>query len=108
MKHTSADGIRCDGVSRRDFLHLGLLTSLGVSLADVLRLQAADGTGARRATSCILIWLDGGPSHLDTFDPKPDAPSEIRSPFGTIPTSVSGLHLCEHLSRTAKVMNEVA
>ncbi|MBI1841401.1 MAG: DUF1501 domain-containing protein [Verrucomicrobia bacterium] len=100
--------IRCDGVSRRDFLHLGVLTALGVSLSDLLRLQGAEGPGAPRATSCILLWLDGGPSHLDTFDPKPEAPSEIRSPFGSIPTSVPGVRICEHLARTAKVMGDVA
>jgi hypothetical protein len=106
-------GSRCDGVSRRDFLHLGILTTLGVSVADLLRFQAAaapaEGPGARRAptTSCILIWLDGGPSHLDTFDLKPDAPSEVRSQFKSIPTTVPGLHICEHLPRTAEVMRNV-
>lgn len=108
MNRFATGAIRCDGVSRRDFLHLGLLTTLGLSLADVLRLQAADANTIRRANSCILIWLDGGPSHLDTFDPKPDAPSEIRSPFSSIPTSIPGVRLCEHLPRTAKVMKEVA
>src|SRR5262245_9891095 len=103
---------RCDGVSRRDFLHLGVLTTFGVSLADLLRFQAsaapADPARNAKATSCILIWLDGGPSHLDTFDPKPDAPSEVRSQFKSIPTSVPGLHICEHLPRTAEVMRDVA
>jgi hypothetical protein len=108
MNRSAASLVRCDGVSRRDFLHLGLLTTLGVSLADVLRLQAAEGAATRRANSCILIWLDGGPSHLDTFDPKPDAPSEIRSPFQSIPTSIAGVGICEHLSRTAKVMKDLA
>lgn len=97
---------RCDGVSRRDFLHLGMLTSFGVSLADLFRLQAA--TPAARPKSCILLWLDGGPSHLDTFDPKPDAPSEVRSQFKPISTSVPGLQICEHLPLTAKVMRDVA
>ena len=102
---------RCDGVSRRDFLHLGMLTTFGLSLADLLRWQAAAaGTPVRSATakSCILIWLDGGPSHLDMFDPKPEAPSEVRSQFKAIPTSVTGLHICEHLPRTAAVMKDVA
>src|SRR6187431_2651218 len=96
-----APALRCDGLSRRDFLHLGVLTTLGVSLADVLRLRAAQD-GGKPATSCILIWLDGGPSHLDTFDPKPEAPSEIRSQFRAIPTSVEGIQICEHLPLTAK------
>jgi len=108
MNQSPRSLVRCDGVSRRDFLHLGLLTTLGVSLADVLRLQAADGPRARRANSCILIWLDGGPSHLDTFDPKPEAPSEIRSPFQAIPTNVAGVQVCEHLPRTARIMGDVA
>lgn len=102
---------RCDGVSRRDFLHLGLLTAFGLSAADVLRLQAAAADSPLRsgkAKSCILIWLDGGPSHLDMFDLKPDTPSEVRSQFKAIPTSVAGIQICEHLPRTAAVMKDVA
>src|SRR5688500_15491883 len=96
---------RCDGVSRRHFLHLGMLSTFGLTLSDYFRLQAANSAPAK---SCILIWLDGGPSHLDTFDPKPDAPSEVRSVFKSISTSVTGLQICEHLPRTAKIMHEVA
>ena len=114
MKTTdSMTGLRCDGVSRRDVLHAGVLTAFGLSLADLFRLQAAGADAAAgkrpdRGTSCILIWLDGGPSHIDTFDPKPDAPSEVRSQFGTIPASVPGILLCEHLPLTARVMQDVA
>ena len=100
---------RCDGVSRRDFLHLGMLTTFGWSVTDLLRLQAtaADSpTRSATAKSCILIWLDGGPSHLDMFDLKPGAPSEVRSQFKAIPTSVTGVHICEHLPRTAAVMKD--
>jgi hypothetical protein len=102
---------RCDGRSRRDFLHLGVLTSFGLSLPGLLRMQAAAaGTGpaAARAKSCILIWLDGGPSHLDLFDPKPDAPTEVRGQFKAIGTAVDGIQICEHLPRTAALMNDVA
>lgn len=102
---------RCDGVSRRDFLHLGLLTTFGLSVSELFRLQAkaaaTSGPNAR-AVSCILIWLDGGPSHVDTFDPKPDAPSEVRSAFKAIPTRVAGVQICEHLPRIAQVMGDVA
>ena len=98
---------RCDGVRRRDFLHLGVLTSLGLGVSDFFRLQARAASGGK-AKACILIWLDGGPSHLDTFDPKPDAPAEVRSRFASIRTSVPGLHICEHLPRTAEIMREVA
>lgn len=98
--------LRCDGIARRDFLHLGLLTTFGLSVTDLLRLRAE--APSSRAKSCILIWLDGGPSHLDTFDPKPDAPAEVRSQFRAIDTNVAGVRVCEHLSRTARVMDEVA
>ena len=113
MPASPSSSRRCDGIRRRDFLHVGLLTTLGLSVSDLLRWQvrAMASEPARKtahATSCILIWLDGGPSHLDTFDLKPDAPAEIRSPFTTIPTGIAGIHLCEHLPRTAKVMREVA
>jgi uncharacterized protein (DUF1501 family) len=98
--------LRCDGIARRDFLHLGLLTAFGLSVADAWRLRAAGASA--RAQSCILLWLDGGPSHLDTFDPKPEAPGEVRSPFRSIGTSVEGVQLCEHLPLTAGVMQHVA
>lgn len=100
---------RCDGISRRDFVHLGMLSAFGLSLSDAIRLQAQSHSGrTAKAKACILIWLDGGPSHLDTFDPKPEAPSEIRSQFQSIPTRIPGVHICEHLPRTAAVMHEVA
>jgi hypothetical protein len=99
---------RCDGIVRRDFLHVGLMSTLGLSLTDLTRLEAASGAQKARAKSCILLWLDGGPSHLDTFDPKPDAPVEIRGPFKTIGTDVAGIQLCEHLPQTARVMKHVA
>lgn len=98
---------RCDGVMRRDFLQLGMLSALGMSVTDLLRWQAL-AAPPKRDISCILIWLDGGPTHLDTFDPKPDAPKEVRGPFGTIPTSLPGVRLSEHLPMTAKVMGDVA
>lgn len=108
MKPPSLPSTRCDGIARRDFLHLGLLTTLGVSLSDVLRWQTPAAPNPRRATSCILLWLDGGPSHLDTFDPKPGAPSEIRSQFKAIPSNADGVQICEHLPLTAKAMRDVA
>ena len=84
---------RCDGKSRRDFLHLGVLSCLGLSLTDLFRLRAAQAANATgrpaKDVSCILIWLDGGPSHLDTFDPKPDAPVEVRGDFKPIDTAVA-------------------
>src|SRR5438093_8380578 len=73
----------CTGVSRREFLRIGGLAALGLSLPGFLRLQSlAAGSSAGpshpKATNCILMWMQGGPSHHDTFDPKPEAPAEIR------------------------------
>lgn len=97
-------------LARRDFLSIGGLTALGLSLADSTRRNAsADGVGKNiRAKSCILIWLDGGPSHLDTFDPKPDAPSEVRGPFATVATQTPGIRFSEMLTRTAAISNRLA
>jgi uncharacterized protein (DUF1501 family) len=95
--------------SRRWFLQTGLAGLAGLSLPDLLRCQArgaaADGT-SRKAV--ILIWLSGGPSHLDTWDPKPDAPAEIRGPFASIPTKVPGVRTCEHLPLQASLMDRLA
>src|SRR6476660_5140839 len=93
---------RCDGLPRRDVLRVGALTALGLGLGDWLRMQSAVAAPAKKAAkSCILLWLDGGPSHLETFDLKPEAPAEVRGPFASIPTSVSGIHICEHLPKVA-------
>ena len=75
---------RCDGVTRRDFVRVGGLSALGLGLGSFFRLQsagAADKLPEAKAKSCILIWLDGGPSHLESFDPKPEAPVEVRGPL---------------------------
>lgn len=107
--HSTPGDRRCDGISRRDFLHVGALAPLGLSLSGLFSFQAqASETPRATAKACILIWLDGGPSHLDTFDPKSDAPSEVRSPFKDIPSSVPGIRLCEHLPLTAAHMHRVA
>src|SRR5262249_8468715 len=96
----------CEGVSRRDVLKLGALSFFGLSLPQFLALRSASAAGsAPRAEAVILLWCAGGPSHLDTFDPKPDAPSEIRGEFGAIETNVSGIRISEHLPRTAKVLD---
>ncbi|MGI9473678.1 MAG: DUF1501 domain-containing protein [Rubripirellula sp.] len=102
---------RCDGYTRRDLIRVGGLTALGFGLGDWMRYQrihAAEPTGKSTAKSCILIWLDGGPSHLETFDPKPDAPSEVRGPLGTIATSIPGVRLNECLPKTAAMMDRVS
>lgn len=89
-------------------LRLGSLAALGLGLVDWFRLRAtAAGQGSVKAKSCILLWLDGGPSHLETFDLKPDAPAEVRGPFEPIPTCVSGIQISELLPQTAKIMDRL-
>jgi hypothetical protein len=100
----------CDGVSRRRFLRAGVLGLTGLSLADMLRVRAAkaDAGQPTRDTSVILIWKGGGPSHLDMWDLKPDAPVEYRGEFKPIPTNVPGIQVGEHLPLSAKVMDKFA
>lgn len=96
----------CAGVGRRDFLQLGFGAIGGVAFSDILamRAQAAEARGKTSPDqiNCILVWLDGGPSHYETFDPKPEAPREIRGDFKSIPTSVPGVHFSECMPRLAK------
>jgi hypothetical protein len=103
------DHTTCDGANRRDFLKIGALAAGGLTLADLLRLQA-EGASSRqtpaKAKSAILVFLAGGPSHFETYDPKPLAPAEVRGPFGTIPTNVPGIELCEKLPRHAKIADK--
>ena len=97
----------CNGVSRRDFLRIGALAPLGLSLADLLCHKALAGSAAPRAKSVLLVFLGGGISHHDTFDLKPGAVEEIRGKYKGIPSSVPGLHVGELLPRMAKVMDKV-
>ncbi|WP_422923644.1 DUF1501 domain-containing protein [Singulisphaera sp. PoT] len=105
------DLIRAGSTSRRWFLRAGLSGIAGLSAAQLLGLQAQaraqTASPARPPKSVILFWLSGGPSHIDMWDPKPDAPSEIRGPFGTIATKVPGVRFCEHLPRQAAIMDKL-
>ena len=96
----------CQGVSRRSALKAGFLGALGLSSADLLRLQAR-GAAKRKNKSVILLWLDGGPSHLETYDPKPEAPSEYRGPWGAIETNVSGIRISKQLPLHAKLADKM-
>lgn len=102
----------CEGVSRRDVLRVGALSFFGLTLPDILAIQSAAAAeklaDKAKADAVILMWCSGGPTHLDTFDPKPDAPSEVRGPFNAIPTNVDGIQLSEHLPNTAKVTDKIA
>ena len=97
--------IDCTGISRRQFLSVGGLSVLGITLPGFLRLRqlaAASGASVKGPVNCILLWMQGGPSHVDTFDPKPEAPAEIRGEFGTVATTLPGVRLVEHLPLLAK------
>jgi hypothetical protein len=100
--------LNCDGVRRRDFLRIGLAGGTGLSLASYLRLAAAGEVKEAKAKSAIFIHLAGGASHLDTFDMKPDAPSEFRGTFNPIKTNVDGLEICEHLPKLAQCADKYA
>src|SRR2546427_4663311 len=92
----------CDGVSRRTMLQVGTLAGAGLALPDLLRLrQQVGGSEAPKQRSAILVYLPGGPSHFETFDPKPEAPLDIRGPFSPIATSVPGIQISESLPQLA-------
>lgn len=100
------------GMNRRGYLKFGLGALVGAGFTDLLRLQAAASSkpsGIRpTAKSCILIWLDGGPSHFETFDPKPDAPAEIRGQMAPISTKLPGVQFCETLPLLAAASDKFA
>ncbi len=102
------DGPRlCDRLSRREMLHIGGLGIMGLTLPNLLRAQTAARVG-RRAKSCIVLFLMGGPPQHSTWDPKPDAPPEVRGPFAPIATSVPGIRISELMPRLAQRMDKLA
>src|SRR5438045_3480946 len=93
----------CGRITRRSALGVGSLGVIGLSLADLLRIPAAQSAEpSPQAKSIILLWLWGGPSHLDTFDLKPKAPIQYRGPYAPIATSVPGIQICELLPNLAR------
>ena len=101
---TAAD---CSGVSRRSFLRVGGLAAFGLTLPQYLR-AAAQAPAPARAKRCILLWMQGGPSHHDSFDLKPEASEDIRGKYRPIASVVPGLQVSEKLPRMAAVMDKVA
>src|SRR5215469_2566659 len=100
----------CEGITRRDALHFGL-AALGLGgMVDLLRWQsqASESAPPGKRPACILIWMDGGPSHFETFDPKPEAPLEIRGEFEAIDTKISGVQFSQHLPRLASIADKFA
>ena len=100
----------CQGVTRREMLQVAGLGMAGFSLADWFRARRASANPSTvgRGASCIFLWLDGGPSHLETFDPKPEAPDTIRGPYGAIRTNVPGINISELLPMLARHMDKCA
>ena len=102
----AVNSARCKGpLQRREFLRLGALGVGGLTLSDVLAARAAAGQAASE-NSVILFWMWGGPSQLETYDLKPDAPSEYRGPFRPIATNVPGVDICELFSRQARLADK--
>ncbi len=101
----------CDGASRRDFLQIGAFGA-GLTLADMLRLNTAQAAAKKQSSqskkSAIMIYLPGGPSHMDMYDLKPDAPVEFRGEFKPIQTNVSGVEICEHFPMQAKMWDKLS
>jgi len=102
----------CQGLTRREMLQVAGLGVAGIGLPDWFRSQQAFAAGPnsdrRRDVSCIFLWLDGGPSHFETFDPKPDTPDNVRGPYGTIPTNVPGTFVSELMPMVARHMDKCA
>lgn len=98
----------CDGIQRRDFLRVGALGASALTLSNYLRLASANEVKSSKANAAIFINLGGGPSHMDTFDLKPDAPSEYRGEFNPIQTNVSGIEISDQLPKLAKQMDKFA
>jgi hypothetical protein len=99
----------CEGLCRRSFLQAGVLGFGGMALADLMRLRAdASLASSARDTSVILFWMSGGPGHMETWDPKPDAVDQYRGPFGAIQTSVPGVLFGELMPEQAKLMDRIA
>jgi hypothetical protein len=100
----------CDGTTRRNFLQAGALGGVGLTLADLLaaRTQAAETGQPVKSTSVVWLWLGGGPTHIETFDPKMTAPSEYRSVTGETLTNVPGLTIGGHFNETAQVADKMA
>src|SRR6476660_4099237 len=101
----------CDGITRRDLLHIGSIGALGLGLPDLLASNLAGAPAAAesfgRAKSCILLFLFGAPPQHETFDPKPSAPAEVQGEMKSIPTSVAGVRIGEGLPRVAGIADRL-
>lgn len=108
IRLTAGSSRLCDGLSRRDFVRVGALGTFGLGLPGLLRAEEARARGKTKAKAkgCILFFLQGGQSQLETFDMKPEAPEQVRGTFRPIATNVPGLQICEHLPRLSKIADK--
>jgi uncharacterized protein (DUF1501 family) len=111
MERLDADQFRghLRQLDRRTILRAGMLGAAGMALPNLLRMEAhaaQQGKPTKKASSVIILWMRGGPSQHETWDPKPDAPAEVRGPFGAIPTKVPGIRISGLLPRSAAIMNK--
>src|SRR5688500_18191646 len=97
----------CEGLHRRALLRLGGLSIFGLSLPRVLAARAAQSAAERKDVNCIVLWMGGGASNIDTFDMKPQAPVEYRGEFSPIDTNLPGLQVCEHLPLMSQRMDKI-
>ena len=98
--------VTCQGITRRSLLQMGALSAFGLNLPQLLAAEAAT-KNPRKDLNIILLWMGGGPSNMDTFDMKPDAPAEYRGEFRPISTNVPGVSICEHLPQMSRKMDQV-
>src|SRR6516165_4498591 len=99
----------CDGINRRDFIRIGGLAGVGLSLSQYLQIaEAGEVRPAAKAKAAIFVRLSGGPSHLDTFDMKPSAPDTHRGQFKEISSKIPGIRFCEHLPKLAQCSDKFA
>jgi uncharacterized protein (DUF1501 family) len=110
LKVVGAGSRSCDRITRRSFLQAGVLGVGGLALGDFLGLRSARAAApqGKSGTSVILFWLSGGPGHMETWDPKPDAPDVYRGPLGSIPTKLPGVRFGELLPRQASLLDQLA
>ena len=106
--HAGSSSSYCDGHSRRNFVQIGMagIGTLGLPQILAAKANAVEQGAAKRDTSVILLWLDGGPGHMDTYDMKPEAPAEYRGIWKPIPTNVPGMEVTELFPLQAKIADK--
>src|ERR1700752_2133374 len=107
LRVVGASSRACDPITRRSFVQAGALGVGGLLLGDYFGVSEAQAA-TKRDTSVILFWLSGGPGHMETWDPKPDAPAQYRGPVGALPTNLPGVLFSELMPAQARLMDKLA